>query len=120
MPPITRRTDCPQYGISTASVTPVLRCERGGASRRATERQRGSGSARPAWPRNAMNGLRGRGTPSSIDVSEDEVQRRQDRDDVGHVDAAQNPRHDGDVVEAGRADLHPERPEVTLGDDVVT
>ena len=40
-------------------------------------------------------------------------------DDVGHVDAAQHPRHDGDVVEAGAADLHPERAEVALADDVV-
>ena len=37
----------------------------------------------------------------------------------GTYDAPQQPRRDRDVVEAGRADLHPERREVTLRDDVV-
>ena len=43
----------------------------------------------------------------------------QDRDDVGHVDTLEHPRRDRHVVEAGRADLDPERGEVTLGHDVV-
>jgi hypothetical protein len=41
------------------------------------------------------------------------------RDDVGHVDAPEQPRHDRHVVEARRADLHPERHQVALGHDVV-
>src|SRR6187397_518902 len=56
---------------------------------------------------------------SSIDVSEDEVEAGEDGDDVGHVDPAHHPGHDADVVEAGRADLDPERAEVALADDVV-
>src|SRR5687768_3876933 len=59
------------------------------------------------------------GRPSPVDVPEDEVQRGEDRDDVGDVRAAQHPRQDRDVVEAGRADLAAERPEATLRDHVV-
>src|SRR3954470_11786122 len=44
-----------------------------------------------------------------VDVSENEVERRQDRDDVGNVHTAQHPGQDRDVAERRRADLAPER-----------
>src|SRR4030081_435100 len=57
---------------------------------------------------------------SPVDVSENEVEAREDRDDVGHVDAAQQPRQERDVAERRAADLGAERTGRTLGDDVVT
>src|SRR3954470_15714366 len=57
---------------------------------------------------------------SPVDVTEDEVEGREDRDDVGDVHALERPRHDGDVVEAGRADLDPERAELAPRHHVVT
>src|SRR3954467_10679386 len=56
---------------------------------------------------------------SSVDVTQDEVEAGQHRDDVGYVDAAQEPRQDRDVRERRRADLHSERSGRTLADDVV-
>src|SRR4051812_30365930 len=56
---------------------------------------------------------------SPINVSEDEVERSEDRDDIGNVDAAQQPRQDRDVAEARGADLHPERTGRALGHEVV-
>src|SRR5438477_2515047 len=55
---------------------------------------------------------------SPVDVPEDEVEAGEDRDDVGHVRASQQPRQHRDVVEAGRADLAAERPEPALAHDV--
>src|SRR5438067_12573780 len=54
-----------------------------------------------------------------VDVAEDEVDAGQDGDDVGDVDAAEQPRQDRHVVERGRADLAAERPQTTLAHDVV-
>src|SRR3954454_11382163 len=98
MPPSTRRSDCPQYGTSVASKA----FTRSPASRQLARKA-------PAKQQS-----------STVDVPEDEVQAGQNRDDVGHVDAAEHPRRDRDVVEARRADLDPEGAEVTLAHDVVT
>src|SRR5258708_5911679 len=59
-------------------------------------------------------------TSSPVDVSEDEVKAREDRDDVGHVHAAQHPRQDRHVAERSAADLRAERARRALRDDVVT
>src|SRR5690348_16963555 len=55
----------------------------------------------------------------AINVTEDEVEAGEDRDDVGHVHALQQPRQDRDVVERRRADLAAERSEAALADEVV-
>src|SRR5215831_9096891 len=56
---------------------------------------------------------------SPVDVPEDEVERRQDRDHIGHEHAAQQPRQDRHVAERRRTDLHSERAGRALGDYVV-
>src|SRR3954470_11450103 len=56
----------------------------------------------------------------AINVTEDEVETGEDRDDVGHVHAPQQPGQDRDVVERRRPDLAAEGPEAALADQVVT
>src|ERR687893_19517 len=107
MPANTRSSDCPQYGISTARTLTITAFP---------------GHPGRCWPFARWRSLARIGTrvrPSPVDVSEDEVQAGEDGDDVGDVHAAQHPGRDGDVVEAGRGDLHPERAEVASGHDVV-
>src|SRR5947209_26406 len=91
------------------------------ASVRAIAKRSWCGSAGPAPGRSRDAVGRRPSSPSlsSVDVAEDEVEAGEDRDDVGNVDAAQDPRRDRDVVEAGRADLAPERAEVALRHEVV-
>src|SRR3954453_9307165 len=57
---------------------------------------------------------------SPVDVAQDEVDRRNDRDDVGHVHILQQPRQYRNVVERGRADLDPVGNEPIGAHDVVT
>src|SRR5688500_17317663 len=74
--------------------------------------------AGPGARRGAAGGVGREGTSegdeSPVDVSEDEVEGGEDRDDVRDEHAPQQPRQDRDVVEAGRADLAAERAEAAL------
>src|SRR5262245_59654050 len=54
-----------------------------------------------------------------VDVTEVEVERSQDRHDVGNVHTPQHPGQDRDVAERRGPDLHAERAGRALRDDVV-
>src|ERR1700694_5995357 len=56
---------------------------------------------------------------SPVDVSQNEIQRSEDRDDVGHVHTLQQPRQDRHVAERRGPDLHAERAGRALRDHVV-
>src|SRR5450432_1494268 len=56
---------------------------------------------------------------SLVDVPEDEIEARENRDDVRHVHPAQHPRQDRHVAQRRGADLGTERAGRALRDDVV-
>ena len=68
------------------------------ADRDTTTRTTDDLDARSAMPVAATATATGR-VRSSVDVPQDEVEAGEDGDDVGDVHAAQQPRHDRDVVE---------------------
>src|SRR6187431_1314714 len=123
--PTDRKMDCCQYAMSTARrllTRPPPQTKRRVGEAPALRRwgpQRERSEPRPARRNGARRSRASDDETSSIDVPEDEVEAGEDRDDVGDEHAAEDPRQHRHVVEAGRADLQPERPEVALRDHVV-
>ena len=79
------------HHLEQEDVDEDARAGRSTASEHAEDLERSSAASRPSsMPKRAA---------SPVDVPEDEVEAGEDRDDVGHVDAPEQPRHDRDVVE---------------------